>query len=134
MDYIVFLESCNGVMTWIFSDDFTDGMTEGLKPRSPYSDVALSPADYTDKHVLLGIPSVKVNKYPCSDTLFLYFSFFFPIPPLPSQTVANHPSQLSPSSQHQHSSFLYFCTWSQHPFLWILSFFISKSILFSFNI
>jgi len=25
-----------------------------------------------------------------------YFSFFFLIPPLPSQTVANHPSQLSP--------------------------------------
>jgi len=40
-----FLKSCNGVMTWIFSDNFTDGMTEGFKPGSPYSDVAHSPAD-----------------------------------------------------------------------------------------
>jgi hypothetical protein len=31
-DDTVFLESCNGVMTWIFSDDFIDGITEGFKP------------------------------------------------------------------------------------------------------
>jgi hypothetical protein len=40
-----FLESCNGVMTWIFLDDFTDGMTEGFKPGYPYSDVTLSPTE-----------------------------------------------------------------------------------------
>jgi hypothetical protein len=44
-----FLKCCSGVMTWIFSDDFTDGMTEGFKSGSPYSDVAQSPA---------GIPTV----------------------------------------------------------------------------
>jgi hypothetical protein len=27
-----FFESCNGMMTWIFSEDFTDGNTEGFKP------------------------------------------------------------------------------------------------------
>jgi hypothetical protein len=27
-----FLESCSGVMTWIFSDDFTNGIAEGFKP------------------------------------------------------------------------------------------------------
>jgi hypothetical protein len=36
----------------------------------------------------------------CRHSLFLCFSFlfpfFFPIPPLPFQTAANHPSQLSP--------------------------------------
>jgi hypothetical protein len=28
--------------------------------------------------------------------LSFFFPFFFPIPPVPSQTAANHPSQLSP--------------------------------------
>jgi len=45
MDYIVFFLSCNGVMTWFFSDDFTNIMTEGFKLESPYSDVAQSPVD-----------------------------------------------------------------------------------------
>jgi len=55
----------------------TDGITDGM-----FSSV---------------IPSVKTIIYtPSADTLFLCFSFFFfPIPPLPSQTAANHPSQLS---------------------------------------
>jgi hypothetical protein len=30
-DDTIFLESCNGAMTWIFSDDFADGITEGFK-------------------------------------------------------------------------------------------------------
>ena len=47
--------------------------------------------------------------HPCADTLILYFSFFFfPIPPLPSQTAAKHPSQTLHYSQHEHS---------QYPFL-----------------
>jgi len=119
-----FLKSCNGVMTLIFfrwfyrqkdrgiqtgisiqwRDTVTDGLTDG----------------YIDGIFLSVIPSVKANIYPLCDSLFLYFSFFFPffflIPTLPSQTIANHLSQLSPSSQHKHSSFLYFCTWSQHSF------------------
>jgi len=55
----------------------------------------------------------------------------------PKLQTTTHPLKISPSSQHKHSSCLYFCTWSQHPFsdlLWILSFFVSKSILFNFNI
>jgi len=86
------------------------------------------------RNVSVGDSIGKSEYIPTLPTLLLYFSSFFPIPPLPSQTTANHPSQLSPSSQHKHSSFLYFCTWSQHLFLWILSFFVSKSIMFSFNI
>jgi len=54
--------------------------------------------------------SVGKNHYmhPSADTLILCFSFFFfPIPPLPSQTAAKHPSQTLHYSQHEHSSFLY---------------------------
>jgi hypothetical protein len=62
-------------MTWIFSDDFTIGMTEGFKPGSPYTDVTQSPVDSPTEHTH------------STDTLFLYFSFFFPfffpIPTLP---------------------------------------------------
>ena len=132
MYYIIFLESCNGVMTLIFfPDDFIGGMTEGFKPGSPYSDVAQSPMGIP-RNVFV-VDSIGNSQYILTLPT-LYFSFFFPIPPLPSRTATNHPSQLPPSSQHKHSSFLYFCTWSQLPFLWILLFFVSKSILFSFNI
>ena len=54
--------------------------------------------------------SVGKNHYmpPSADILFLCFSFFFfPIPPLPSQTAAKHPSQTLHYSQYEHSSFLY---------------------------
>jgi hypothetical protein len=29
----------------VFAGDFTDGMTKGFKPRSPYSDVTNSPSE-----------------------------------------------------------------------------------------
>ena len=133
-----FLECCNGVMTWIFFQTLIQ--TEW--PRDSNLDLRIVTWHihrWNHRRVYRWKVSVgdsigKSQYIPSADTLFLYFSFFFPIPPLPSQTAANHPSQLSPSSQHKHSSFLYFRTWSQHLFLWILSFFVSKSILFSFNI
>jgi len=80
------------------------------------------------------IPSVKASIYPlCRHSLPL-FLLLLPHPTSPLPNCSQPPVLTLPSSQHKHSSFLYFCTWSQHPFLWILSFFVSKSILFSFNI
>jgi hypothetical protein len=38
-----FFENCNGGMTWIFSDEFTDENTKGFKPRQPSRDVSLTP-------------------------------------------------------------------------------------------
>jgi len=88
--------------------------------------------EITDKMYPSVIPLVKTIIYtPSADTLFLCFSFFFPIPPLPSQTTANHPSQLSTilNTSTQVSNTLY-----NIRFLWIVYLFLSKSILFSFNI
>jgi len=98
------------------TDGITDGITDGMFP--------------------LVIPSVKTIIYtPSTDTLFLCFSFFFfPIPPLPSQTAANHPSQLSTilNTSTQVSYTLYVVTISVSCGFYY--FFNSKSILFSFNI
>jgi len=89
---------------------------------------------YTDGMCPLVIPSVKASIYPlCRHSLPL-FLLLLPHPTSPLPNCSQPPIPTLPSSQHKHSSFLYFCTWSQHPFLWILSFFVSKSILFSFNI
>jgi hypothetical protein len=41
-----------------FSDDFTDGMTEGFKLGYPYSDVTLSPAESPT-----GIPTERVRRW-----------------------------------------------------------------------
>jgi len=89
--------------------------------------------------------SVGKNHYmhPSADTLFLCFSFFFfPIPPLPSQTTAPLPncSQTripnSPlyilNTSTQVSYILYVVTISVSCRFY--HFFLSKSILFSFNI
>ena len=43
-----YIEFWNKEIVWwrgIFSDDFIDGVTEGFKPGSPYSDMAHSPSD-----------------------------------------------------------------------------------------
>jgi len=79
------------------TDGITDGITDGMFP--------------------LVIPSVKTIIYtPSADTLFLCFSFFFfPIPPLPSQTATTHPN--SPLFSTQALKFLIPYTWSQYPFL-----------------
>jgi len=90
--------------------------------------------EYTDGTCPSVIPSVKASIYPlCRHSLPL-FLLLLPHPTSPLLNCSQPPIPTLPSSQHKHSSFLYFCTWSQHPFLWILLFFISKSILFSFNI
>ena len=104
----------NAMVWWrgAFSDDFIDGMYPSV------------------------IPSVKTIIYtPSADILFLCFSFFFfPIPPLPSQTAANHLSQLSTilNTSTQVSYTLYVVTISVS--CGFYHFFVSKSILFSFNI
>ena len=66
--------------------------------------------------------------------LLLFFFFFFPIPPLPSQTATNHPSQLSTilNTSTQVSYTLYVVTISVSCEFY--HFFVSKSIIFSFNI
>jgi len=94
---------------------------------------------YTDRTCPSKIPSVKAN---ISTICRLSPPLFLLLLPHPNSPLSNckqppTPLKVSPSSQHKHPSFLYFCTWSQHPFfdlLWILSFFVSKSIIFYFNI
>ena len=139
-DYTFCLERCNDVVTWSFFRRFylwndrgiqteivvqwhgtvTDGITDGI----------------TDRIYPSVIPSVKTIIYtPSADTLFLCFSFFFfPIPPLPSQTAANHLSQLSTilNTSTQVSYTLYVVTIFVS--CGFYHFFVSKSILFSFNI
>jgi len=110
-----------GIQTGIlveWRETITSGITDG----------------YTNGTCPSVLPSVKVNIYPlCRHSLPL-FLLLLPHPTSPFPNCRQPPIPTLPSSQHKHSSFLYFCTWSQHTFLWILSFFISKSILFSFNI
>jgi len=96
---------------------FTSGITDG----------------YTDGNVPSVIPSVKASIYPlCRHSLPLFLlllPLLLPHPTSPLPNCSQPPIPTLSSSQHKHSSFLYFFTWSQHPFLWILSFFVSKSIL-----
>jgi len=103
----------------------------------------------TDKIINGSKPSVIPSEKPLythrsADTLFLCFSFFFfPIPPLPSQTAAPLPncSHTHPNSPLFSTRALNIRTWSQYPYVVTISvscrfyhFFVSKSILFSFNI
>jgi hypothetical protein len=72
----------------IFAADFTDGITEGFKPEYPYSDVTNSPSelpmDSPSEWVRRWFPRQKLIYHHYADPLLSYFSFFFPIPTLPS--------------------------------------------------
>jgi len=100
-----FFESCNGVMTWIFFRRIYRRKYRGIQTRIVdqwrVANTGGITNDYTDGNIPLVMPSVNAGIYSlCRHSFFLCFSFFFPfffpIPPLPSQTAANHPSQLSP--------------------------------------
>ena len=98
-----FLKIATAGWRGFYSDEFTGGNTEGFKPGQPSRDVSLPPAKSTidlpteysvgesvgKRQYILPLPTLSLP-------LFLCFSFFFPfffhIPPLPSQTAANHPS------------------------------------------
>jgi hypothetical protein len=73
-----------------------------------------------------------------ADSLLLYFSFFFPILTRPSQTTTNHPAQLPPLlNTSTQVSYTFVRGHNIHfsiNLLWILLFFVRKSIIFSFNI
>jgi hypothetical protein len=51
------LKRKNSVITWNFSDDFTDGMTERFKSVSPYSDMMHSPSELPT-----GIPTELIRR------------------------------------------------------------------------
>jgi len=129
-DYTVFLKSYNGVMTWIFFRRFYRRNDRGIQTGISVQWCNTFTGGITDGTCPSVIPSVKVNIYPlCRHSLPL-FLLLLPHPTSPLPNCSQPPIPTLPSSQHKHSSFLYFCTWSQHPFLWILSFFVSKFILF----
>jgi len=65
-------------------------------------------------------------------SLFLLLLLSHPISPLPN--CSQPPISTLHYSQHKHSSFLYLVRGQNIRFLWIYHFFVSKSILFSFNI
>ena len=132
------LKRRNNVMTWNFFRRFyrqnDQGIQTGISVQWCDAFTVRITDGYTDRTYPSVIPSIKAN---ISTLCRLFPPLFLLLPPHPnsppSQTATNHPSQLSPSSQHKHSSFF---TTSVNPItlLWILSFFVSKSILFSFNI
>ena len=80
----------------VFAGDFTDRMTEGFKSGSPYSDVTDSPSELPmkspKKWVRRWFHWQKLIYYHSANPL-RYFSFFFPIPTLLSQTANNQPPQ-----------------------------------------
>jgi hypothetical protein len=100
-----FFENCNGGMTWIFFRQIYRRKYRGIQTRTAKQGRVANTDEITDGGTdgifSSVIPSVNASIYClCRHSLFLclsfFFSFFFPIPPVPSQTAANHPSQLSP--------------------------------------
>ena len=126
-------------------DQFTiriaDRITEGLKPESPYSDVAYLPSEWLTEslteYIRRWVRRQKLINDHSVDPLLPYFSFFFPIPTLPScKQPSPLPKKKSPSSQHNKSYFLKFCGHNIRVLIyrWILSVFVSNSIFLIFNI
>jgi hypothetical protein len=123
------LKRSNDVMTWNFFRWFYQRNDREIQTRisvqwrGPFT-VGITDREYR-RHLFIN-DSIGKSQY--IHTLpTLSFSISPSISTLPSQIATNHPSQLSPSSQHQHSSFLYFHTWSQHPFF---DYFIMDFIIF----
>ena len=94
----IFFENWNGGMTWIFFRRIYRRNTEGFKPGQPNRDVSLTPTESPTEifrqkiQNILAPPTLSLPLFICFS---FFFPFFFPIPPLPCQTAANHPSQLS---------------------------------------
>jgi len=92
------------------------------------------------QNIFIGDSIGKVNVSPCwrPSHPLPYFSFFFLIPvskqALPSQTASNHPLKHSSLLNTNHPSLFFIVTASVFCFLCIYHFFVSKSILFNFNI
>jgi hypothetical protein len=96
-----FFENCNGGMTWIFFRQIYQRKYRGIQTQTAKQGRVANTDEITDGGTdgifSSVIPSVNASIYClCRHSLFLCLSFFFPIPPVPSQTAANHPSQLSP--------------------------------------
>jgi len=80
-------------------DQFTiriaDRITERFEPGYPYSDVIDSPSELPTESptevVCRWFHRQKLIYDHSADPLLPYFSFFFPIPTLPSQTASNQP-------------------------------------------
>ena len=109
------LKSWNSVMTWNFFSRVYRRNDRGIQTRFSIQWRDPFAVGITDGTCPSVIPLIKANIYTLCRLSPPLFLLFLPHPnsPLPN---CNHLSQLSPSSQHKHSSFLYFCTWSQHPF------------------
>ena len=105
-----FLKKKQFVDVKVFASNFTNGITEGFKPGSPYSDVTDSPSEVPTKSptevVCRWFNRIKLIYHHYVDPLTLYFSFFFPFPTLPSQIENNH-SQKKKSPSFQHESYFF---------------------------
>jgi len=128
-EYIVCVERCNGVVTCSFFRRFYRRNDRGIQTEIVIQWCGTVTNGITDGINLsvMVIPSEKNHYIPTlsADTLFLCFSFFFfLIPPLPSQTAVNHPSQLSTILNKSAQVFLYLVRGHNIRFLWILSFFL----------
>jgi len=100
----------------LFACDFTNGITEGFKPESLCSDVTNSPSELSMESpteiVCQWFHLQKWIYHHLADSFLPYFSFFFPIPTLPSQTTNNQP-QKKKSHFSQHKAYFFkFCSHS----------------------
>jgi hypothetical protein len=129
------LKRWNSVMTWSFFKRFYRWNDRGIQTgifvqwRGPFT-VRMTDG-YTDGTCSLMIPSVIAKIYPLCRLSPPLFLLLLPHPnsPLPnSPPLLNTSTQVSYTFVHGHN------IRSLINLLWILSFFLSKSILFSFNI
>ena len=116
-----FFEICNSVMTWIFFRRIYRRKYRGFQTRIAVQRRVASIGGITDGKFLSVSPSVKASTYwLCRHSLPLFLlllPIFLPHPTSPLPNCSQPPIPTLPSSQHKHSSFLYFCTWSQHPLI-----------------
>jgi hypothetical protein len=126
------LKQINSLMTWNFFRRFyrwSDRRIQTGISVQLYDPFTIRLTDgYTDRMCPSVIPLVKANKSTLCRLCPPLFLLLLPHPnfPLPNCKQPPTPLKIFLFSQHKHSSFLYFCTWSQHSFsdlLWILSFF-----------
>jgi len=128
-EYTVCLERCNDVVTWSFFRRFYRRNDRGIQTEI----VVQWRGTFTNGMYPSVILSVKATIYTplCRHSLPLFLLLLLSHPTSPLPNCSQPPIPTLNYSQHKYSSFLYFIRGHNIRFLWILSFFVSKSILFS---
>ena len=139
-EYIVCVERCNGVVTCSFFRRFYRRNDRGIQTEIVIQWCGTVTNGITDGINLsvMVIPSEKKPLYThpiCRHSLPLFLLLLLSHPTSPLPNCSQPPIPTLHYSQQKRSSFFISCTWSQYPFLVdFIIFFVSKSILFSFNI